>query len=73
MSLELKKLPHFSGRPGPLLLIIMDGVGIGKHDDSDGVFLAKTPCLDELLRSKLYTQLKANGTRSEERRVGKEC
>ena len=53
MSLELKKLPNFSGRPGPLLLIIMDGVGIGKQDDSDGVFLAKTPCLDELMKSKL--------------------
>ena len=62
MSLELKKLSHFSGRPGPLLLIIMDGVGIGKRDDSDGVFLAKTPCLDELMKSKLYTQLKAHGT-----------
>jgi 2,3-bisphosphoglycerate-independent phosphoglycerate mutase len=58
----LKKLPHFSGRPGPLLLIIMDGVGIGKQDDSNGVFLAKTPCLDELMKSKLYTQLKAHGT-----------
>ncbi len=62
MSLELKKLPNFSGRPGPLLLIIMDGVGIGKHDDSDGVFLAKTPCLDELMKSEFYTQLKAHGT-----------
>ena len=62
MSLELKKLTNFSGRPGPLLLIIMDGVGIGKQDDSDGVFLAKTPCLDELMKSKLYTQLKAHGT-----------
>jgi 2,3-bisphosphoglycerate-independent phosphoglycerate mutase len=62
MPLELKKLPNFSGRPGPLLLIIMDGVGIGKHDDSDGVFVAKTPCLDELMKSKLYTQLKAHGT-----------
>ena len=61
-SLELKKLSNFSGRPGPLLLIIMDGVGIGKQDDSDGVFLAKTPCLDELMKSKLYTQLKAHGT-----------
>ena len=40
----------------------MDGVGIGKQDDSNGVFLAKTPCLDELLKSKLYTQLKAHGT-----------
>jgi 2,3-bisphosphoglycerate-independent phosphoglycerate mutase len=62
MSLELKKLSNFSGRPGPLLLIIMDGVGIGKQDDSDGVSLAKTPCLDELLRGKLYAQLRAHGT-----------
>ncbi len=61
-SLELKKLPNFSGRPGPLLLIIMDGIGIGKQDDSNGVFLAKPACLNELMRSKLYTQLKAHGT-----------
>src|SRR5271167_1425899 len=61
-DLALKKLNNFSGRPGPLLLIIMDGVGIGKHDDSDGVFLSKTPCLNELMKSKLYTQLKAHGT-----------
>ncbi|MBF0512059.1 MAG: 2,3-bisphosphoglycerate-independent phosphoglycerate mutase, partial [Candidatus Omnitrophica bacterium] len=38
------------------------GVGIGKRDESDGVFLAKTPCLDELMKSLLYTQLKAHGT-----------
>jgi len=62
MSLELKKLSNFSPRSGPLLLVIMDGVGLGKQDDSDGVFLAKTPCLDELMKSKLYTQLKAHGT-----------
>jgi 2,3-bisphosphoglycerate-independent phosphoglycerate mutase len=62
MSLELKKLSHFHGRPGPVLLVIMDGVGIGKEDDSNGVFLAKTPCLDELMKTKLYTQLKAHGT-----------
>ena len=62
MSYELKPLANFYGRKGPLLLIIMDGVGIGKQDDSDGVYLAKTPCLDELVKSKLYTQLKAHGT-----------
>ena len=61
MSYELKKLANFQGRPGPLLLVIMDGMGIGKHDDSDGVFLAKTPVLDELMKSKLYTTLKAHG------------
>ncbi len=59
---ELKKLPNFSGRSGPLLLVILDGVGIGKRDDSDGVFLAKTPCLDALMASELYTTLKAHGT-----------
>ncbi len=62
MSLELKKLKNFHGRRGPLLLIVMDGVGIGKRDDSDGVFMAKTPCLDELFKSKFFTTLKAHGT-----------
>lgn len=61
MSYELKKLPNFNGRQGPVLLVIMDGMGIGKQDDSDGVFLAKTPVLDELMGSKLYTTLKAHG------------
>ena len=62
MSHLLNKLSNFTGRQGPVLLIIMDGMGIGKQDDSDGVFLAKTPVLDELMKSKLYTTLKAHGT-----------
>ncbi|HBR13944.1 MAG TPA: 2,3-bisphosphoglycerate-independent phosphoglycerate mutase [Candidatus Omnitrophica bacterium] len=62
MSFQLKKLSQFHGRKGPLLLIILDGVGIGKRDESDGVFMARTPCLDELMRGKLYTTLKAHGT-----------
>jgi 2,3-bisphosphoglycerate-independent phosphoglycerate mutase len=62
MSLHLEKLESFSGRKGPLLLIIMDGVGIGKADESNAVFKAKTPNLDRLFKSDLYTQLKAHGT-----------
>ncbi|MBP6343414.1 MAG: 2,3-bisphosphoglycerate-independent phosphoglycerate mutase [Candidatus Omnitrophica bacterium] len=62
MSLELPHIKNFSGRQGPVLLVIMDGVGLGKRDDSDGVFLAKTPTLDDLMKSKLYTTLKAHGT-----------
>jgi 2,3-bisphosphoglycerate-independent phosphoglycerate mutase len=62
MSLELKKLEKFPGRKGPVVLVIMDGVAIGKQDDSDGVFLAQTPTLDELMKAKLYTTLKAHGT-----------
>ncbi len=61
MSLNLKKLDTFKGRKGPLLLIIMDGVGIGKTDDSNGVFLAETPTLDKLMQLPLRTQLKAHG------------
>ncbi len=62
MSFELKKLKQFPGRKGPLLLIVMDGVGIGKQDESDGVFMAKTPCLNQLFKNELYTTLKAHGT-----------
>ena len=40
----------------------MDGVGIGKRDESDGVHMAYTPVLDELLQEPLYVQLKAHGT-----------
>ncbi len=61
MSLNLKKLDTFKGRKGPLLLIIMDGVGIGKTDESNGVFLAETPTLDKLMQLPLRTQLKAHG------------
>jgi len=62
MSLSLKKLKSFHGRKGPLLLIIMDGIGIGKEDETNAVHLANTPHLDRLFKSDLYTQLKAHGT-----------
>jgi len=62
MSMKLSKLNDFKGRPGPVLLIIMDGVGIGKRDESDGVFMAKPQNLNALMGSKLYCQLRAHGT-----------
>ncbi len=61
MSLKLEKLENFEGREGPLLLIIMDGVGIGKKFDGNGVYKAKTPTLDKLFKSDLYTELNAHG------------
>ena len=60
-ELLLKRMKNFHGRKGPLLLIILDGVGIGKRDASDGVFMAKTPCLNRLMKSPLYTTLKTHG------------
>jgi 2,3-bisphosphoglycerate-independent phosphoglycerate mutase len=62
MSLKLDKLKSFHGRKGPLLLIIMDGVGTGKSDETNAVYLADTPNLDLLLKSDLYTRLNAHGT-----------
>jgi 2,3-bisphosphoglycerate-independent phosphoglycerate mutase len=61
MELKLEKLKEFQGRKGPLLLIIMDGVGIGKEYDGNAVFKANKPVLDKLFKSPLYTQLNAHG------------
>lgn len=62
MSLKMKKMKSFSGRKGPLLLIIMDGVGVGREDEGNAVYLAKTPNLDRLMTSGLYCKLRAHGT-----------
>jgi len=62
MSLKLSKLSGFHGRPGPVLLVIMDGVGLGKRDESDGVFMAKPANLNSLMGKELYCQLRAHGT-----------
>lgn len=62
MQLKLKKLDAFPGRKGPLLLIIMDGIGVGPKDESNAVYLAKTPTLDRLQSSTLYCELRAHGT-----------
>jgi 2,3-bisphosphoglycerate-independent phosphoglycerate mutase len=61
-NLKLEKLNNFHGRKGPLLLIIMDGIGIGKDYPGNAVRMANTPTLDKLFQSKLYTELKAHGT-----------
>ncbi len=60
-DLKLKPWPKFQGRPGPLLIVIMDGVGIGRKDESDAVHLARTPTLDRLLGSCPHTRLLAHG------------
>ncbi|MCB9207053.1 MAG: 2,3-bisphosphoglycerate-independent phosphoglycerate mutase [Ignavibacteriales bacterium] len=62
MTLKLEKLKNFTPRKGPVLLVVMDGVGFGKQDESDGVYLAKTPNLDKILTLPNQTRLKAHGT-----------
>ena len=59
--LSLRPLAGYRPFPGPLVTVIMDGVGLGKQDESDGVFLAYKPVLDALFREKLFARLKAHG------------
>ncbi len=58
---QLKKLSAFPGVKGPVITCVMDGVGLGKEDESDAVFLARTPNLDWLKTNALYTTLNAHG------------
>lgn len=60
-DLKLRRLEGYRDFSGPVVFVIMDGVGIGKRDESDAVHLANTPVLDKLLQEPLYTQLKAHG------------
>jgi 2,3-bisphosphoglycerate-independent phosphoglycerate mutase len=58
----LKKSTVFKGPQGPVVLVIMDGVGIGKYAEGDLVLSANTPNLDWLMKHGVSTQLKAHGT-----------
>ena len=60
-SLTLKPHPSFSGRPGPVLVVIADGVGVAPPGASNAVTEANTPTLDRLTSSELYTELAAHG------------
>jgi 2,3-bisphosphoglycerate-independent phosphoglycerate mutase len=61
-ELTLKPLSNYNPFPGPVVFVIMDGVGIGPAVESNGVHMAYTPVLDRLWKERLHTQLKAHGT-----------
>lgn len=58
---RLKKSDRFHKPSGPVVLAIMDGVGIGKYAEGDAVLSALTPNLDALKANYPYTTLKAHG------------
>ena len=60
-SYRLNPLNSFRGRKGPLLLIIMDGIGLGNPTDANAVHLADMPFLKNLMHTPLYRSLKAHG------------
>ena len=62
MSLTLTKHPSFSGRKGPVVILVADGVGVAPAGPSNAVTEANTPTLDKLAAQTLYTELAAHGT-----------
>jgi 2,3-bisphosphoglycerate-independent phosphoglycerate mutase len=58
---SLKKHSSIAGVQGPVVVCVMDGVGCGRHDEGDAVWLARTPNLD-FLESQPGTLLTAHGT-----------
>ena len=59
---KLKKFSKFNGRPGPVVVVIMDGVGLNPETVGNAVATAHTPTLDYLMKNYLNTQLQAHGT-----------
>ncbi len=62
MTSSLRLHRHFSRPKAPLLLIIMDGVGLGRESEENAFYMAKTPHLDGLLGGEVFTPLHAHGT-----------
>ncbi len=52
----------FPGYKGPLLVVVMDGVGISDIEDGNAVTASYKPTLDRLMKDYPLTLLKAHGT-----------
>ena len=54
--------PHPSHAPrGPVVLVVMDGIGRGAGDEADAVSIASTPTLDRLWTPGARAELRAHG------------
>ncbi len=62
MIQALEKNPAWKGRRGPLVLVIMDGVGYGKYAEGDAVLDAKMDSLRAMESGSPRTRLRAHGT-----------
>ena len=60
--INLKKSDKFSGVKGPLVTIVMDGVGIAPDNGANAVATAYTPTLDMLMKKYPTLSIKAHGT-----------
>ena len=61
-DLHINKHSSIPKAKGPVVLIIIDGVGIGARDEFDAFYLARTPVLESLFETGEYRTLLAHGT-----------
>ena len=61
MNKKLEKMKNFDGVKGPVLTIVMDGVGLAPDTVSNAVAGAYTPNLDALMANYPMVSLKAHG------------
>ena len=59
---KLEKLENFEGVAGPVLTVVMDGVGIAPAGPTNAVSRAFTSTLDKLMTTRPMVTLKAHGT-----------
>jgi len=58
----LKQHKSFAGIRGPVVTLVLDGIGANPRQEGNAVFHARTPVLDRLLARYPHTLLKAHGT-----------
>src|SRR5215831_16560465 len=58
---SLRPHPRQPSPRGPVVLVVMDGVGRGAGDEADAVAIAATPTLDRLWVPGVRTELRAHG------------
>lgn len=59
--MQLRRHPKFPGPKGPVVLVVMDGIGRGAGDEADAVKIASTPTLDRLWAPGVRAELRAHG------------
>ncbi len=62
MNWNLTKTAQGPCTRGPVVVVVLDGVGLGPRDAGDAVWLARTPLLDFLSANFPYRTLRAHGT-----------
>ena len=62
MALSLDRTSFHGKRPGPVVVVVMDGVGIGPDYAGNAVQAARTPILGNLYKTAPWTKLRAHGT-----------